>query len=193
MSKQCACRGCKCNGPGQKTHLFLKQGMKFGLAVLEPSLVTGIYNPDEPVCLLKVVSPIRPQRLLSSHVPKVQRVPVVQRMDVCTRQDKEPGVWGRGKEARPFRGHKADTDRPPNAPVVFKGLDVKAERWHDCADVVAVELSQDGGLSSIVQSPVYHSSERRTQKGGEGRQGGRGRRETTTSKCCFMRELRVTL
>ena len=46
--------------------------MELCLAVCEPAPVGRVDDPDEPVGRLEVVPPVRPQRLLATHVPNVQ-------------------------------------------------------------------------------------------------------------------------
>ena len=54
------------------THLFLQELVELCLAVCEPAPVGRVDDPDEPVGRLEVVPPVRPQRLLATHVPNVQ-------------------------------------------------------------------------------------------------------------------------
>lgn len=46
--------------------------MKLSLAVSQSPLVRTVHHPDNGVRLLKVVAPVRPDRLLPSHVPDVE-------------------------------------------------------------------------------------------------------------------------
>ena len=55
--------------PKSCPHLFLQETPEFVPTVLYPQPVRRVHDPDQGVRLLKVVPPVRPQRLLSSHVP----------------------------------------------------------------------------------------------------------------------------
>ena len=50
-------------------YLFLEQTVQFVAAVLYTQPIRGVDHPDQSVCLLKVVPPVRPQRLLTTHIP----------------------------------------------------------------------------------------------------------------------------
>lgn len=55
--------------PGGATHLFLQQALEFLPTVVDAFAVRRIHNPNQRVCLLKVVLPVRAERLLASYVP----------------------------------------------------------------------------------------------------------------------------
>jgi len=42
----------------ERKYLFLKKAVEFVSAVLDPQPVSCINNPDQGICLLKVISPI---------------------------------------------------------------------------------------------------------------------------------------
>jgi hypothetical protein len=60
------------SGVDKKGHLFLQQLVQLLLAILQPSPVGRVDDPDEAVRRLEVVTPVRPQRLLAADVPDVQ-------------------------------------------------------------------------------------------------------------------------
>ena len=57
--------------------LLEEQSLQLDLAVMEAKAITGIDHPDEAVRMLEVVAPIRPDRGLAAHIPKVQLEVVV--------------------------------------------------------------------------------------------------------------------
>lgn len=57
-----------------QTHFFEQQRMQFGLTVSNAEAIGAIHDPDQGVCFLKVVAPIRSNRLLAADVPDVQFV-----------------------------------------------------------------------------------------------------------------------
>ena len=61
-----------CPAKGQPdAHLLLQKAMQLLPAIVDAQPVCGIHHPDQGVCLLKVVAPVRPQRLLASDIPCV--------------------------------------------------------------------------------------------------------------------------
>ena len=51
------------------THVLEKQTVQLLLAVLHAHPIPGVDDPHEGVRLLKVITPVRPERALSSDVP----------------------------------------------------------------------------------------------------------------------------
>ena len=61
-----------CPAKGQPdAHLLLQKAMQLLPAIVDAQPVCGIHHPDQGVGLLKVISPVRPQRLLASDIPCV--------------------------------------------------------------------------------------------------------------------------
>ena len=48
--------------------------MQFITTVGYAELVSGVYDPDQSICFLKVISPVGSDRLLSTHIPDVKLV-----------------------------------------------------------------------------------------------------------------------
>ena len=55
------------------TYLFLEQTVEFLFAVLDAQPIRGINDPDQRIRLFKVISPVRPQRLLAADIPYKHR------------------------------------------------------------------------------------------------------------------------
>ena len=61
----------------QHAHLLLQEAMQLLSAVVNAQPVCGIHHPDQSVCLLEVVTPVRAQRLLAADVPYLRGLVVV--------------------------------------------------------------------------------------------------------------------
>lgn len=61
-------RGCGHRASGL-SHLFLEKAVQLLPAVVDTQPVGGVDHPDQRIRLLKVVAPVRPQRLLAADVP----------------------------------------------------------------------------------------------------------------------------
>ncbi len=70
FSRPLAARACPAKGQ-QHAHLLLQKAVQLLPAVVDAQPVGGIHYPDQGVGLLKVVAPVRPQRLLASDIPCV--------------------------------------------------------------------------------------------------------------------------
>jgi hypothetical protein len=53
----------------RSTHVFCQQTVELFFAVLHPHSVARIDDPDECICLFKVVSPVRPEGPLTTDIP----------------------------------------------------------------------------------------------------------------------------
>lgn len=58
-------------------HLFQKQGLEFSHTLPYTQAVRGIYHPDQGICLLEIVSPVRSDCLLATNVPNIELISVV--------------------------------------------------------------------------------------------------------------------
>ena len=54
------------------SNLLHEEGVKLSPTVLQSPTVCAVHNPYQTIRGLKVVSPVRPKRLLTSHVPDVE-------------------------------------------------------------------------------------------------------------------------
>ena len=57
---------------GAEKAFFLEELMELFFAILESPFVGRVHDPDETVRRLEIVSPIRAERFLASHIPNVQ-------------------------------------------------------------------------------------------------------------------------
>ena len=51
------------------TYIFGQQTVEFFLTILHSKAIPRVYDPDNGICLLKIVSPVRPEHPLPTNVP----------------------------------------------------------------------------------------------------------------------------
>ena len=55
--------------------LLFQEIVEFVFAVLQPPRVCTVYDPDQCICLLKIIPPVGSERLLSPYVPDIDLRP----------------------------------------------------------------------------------------------------------------------
>lgn len=126
------------------THLFLEQALELAPAVVDPLTVRGVDHPDERVRLLKVVLPVRPQRLLPAHIPCDVSVPCP---SCCCSLPYICLVCSFVRQLSFLAMSKF------LLPIVLDRLDDKSKSRADTVYVLVHDLLHNGSLACIVQTP----------------------------------------
>lgn len=135
-------------------HLLLQKAMQLLPAVVDAQPVCGIHHPDQGVGLLKVVAPVRPQRLLASDIPCAGSASDSEERGKPTNVEFVPG-----KQSEPQNRRRAGGQEGRRClPVVVDGLDDEAEGGAHGVDILAHDLLDDGGLACIVEPAASWST-----------------------------------
>jgi hypothetical protein len=127
-------------------------------AISQAAPIRGVHHPNQAIGLLKVVAPVRAQRLLAAHVPHVELVaasrhgPDRQAVDLAALN----GSWAATAAAaaalrkHTYRWARRRLSGTANAPRELQGLDVKAQRGRNGAGVLPANALHYRRLAGIV-------------------------------------------